>query len=259
MTITDSIVADNARGGVGIGGPGGLTIDHSVISGNTGRYGAGVTVYQDYGGTTVSITDSTISGNHATEGPGGGIFVEGAALRLRGTTVSGNDATEGGGGIYLRQASSIANSTIVGNTATGSGGGIAAADDGGTTISNTTITGNTAAEGAGLATMEEATVNLKNSIVVGNKGPNISGPIDEVVASILGLTAGLTVGDILDPAGLADHGGPTRTIALTDSAANPAVDHGDAATCAGAAVVGLDQRGLPRTPPCDIGAYELQP
>ena len=24
-------------------------------------------------------------------------------------------------------------------------------------------------------------------------------------------------------------------------------------------VNGLDQRGLPRTPPCDIGAYELQP
>jgi hypothetical protein len=81
----------------------------------------------------------------------------------------------------------------------------------------------------------------------------------QTLASIIGIPNGLTLADILDPAGLVDHGGPTKTIALTDSATNAAVDTGDAATCAAAPVNGLDQRGLPRTPPCDLGAYELQP
>ncbi len=79
------------------------------------------------------------------------------------------------------------------------------------------------------------------------------------LASIVGIPAGLTLADILDPAGLADNGGPTETIALTDSATNPARHKADAATCAAAPVGGLDQRGLPRAAPCDIGAYELQP
>jgi hypothetical protein len=69
----------------------------------------------------------------------------------------------------------------------------------------------------------------------------------------------MTLADILDPAGLQGNGGPTQTIALTDSTTDPALDHGDAATCAAGPVDGLDQRGFPRTPPCDIGAYELQP
>ena len=53
----------------------------------------------------------------------------------------------------------------------------------------------------------------------------------------------------LDPAGLQDNGGPTQTIELEETSA--AVDHVPAALCPP-----TDQRGSPRIPPCDIGAYD---
>ena len=130
------------------------------------------------------------------------------------------------------------NSTITANTSGGAGGGINNKNlSGPVLLTNTIVAGNTLlATGAA-------------SEVVG---------LRTVVASSIGVPMGLTLADILS-GGLADHGGPTKTIALTDSPTNPALDTGDAAACAAAPVSGLDQRGLPRTPPCDRGAYELQP
>jgi len=60
----------------------------------------------------------------------------------------------------------------------------------------------------------------------------------------------------LDPAGLADHGGLTPTIALLDD--SPARDAGGAAACAAPPVDGVDQRGVARPigAQCDIGAFE---
>src|SRR5207253_10404420 len=54
---------------------------------------------------------------------------------------------------------------------------------------------------------------------------------------------------------LATNGGPTGTLALLTG--SPAIGHGDPATCSGAAVAGIDQRGIARpTSLCAIGAYE---
>jgi uncharacterized protein (TIGR03382 family) len=50
--------------------------------------------------------------------------------------------------------------------------------------------------------------------------------------------------------------GPTATMPL--SAGSPAIGSGDPATCSGAPVSGVDQRGLPRAT-CDIGAWQTQP
>ncbi|MFI5399179.1 MAG: choice-of-anchor Q domain-containing protein [Candidatus Binatia bacterium] len=47
----------------------------------------------------------------------------------------------------------------------------------------------------------------------------------------------------LDPAGLANNGGPTQTIALL--VGRPAIDAGDNSTCTNAPVSGVDQRGVP--------------
>jgi hypothetical protein len=62
----------------------------------------------------------------------------------------------------------------------------------------------------------------------------------------------------LDPAGLKNNGGATQTIALQSN--SPAIDRGNATTCADVATVnGLDQRGQSRNDlKCDIGAYEMQ-
>jgi hypothetical protein len=80
-----------------------------------------------------------------------------------------------------------------------------------------------------------------------------------VTTSLIGVPSGLTLADILDPAGLADNGGPTSTIALVQGAANPAIDTATSAVCAAAPVNAVDQRGLPRPAACDIGAFEIQP
>lgn len=59
-------------------------------------------------------------------------------------------------------------------------------------------------------------------------------------------------------AGLADNGGPTKTVALLPT--SPAVDAGVEAACSASPVSGLDQRGVtrPHGTSCDSGAYELQ-
>src|SRR6185436_4528831 len=65
-------------------------------------------------GSTLHVSDSSITGNRAWDG--GGINAAGA-LELERTTVSGNHADQNGGGIYLRGHSVIENSTISGNAA----------------------------------------------------------------------------------------------------------------------------------------------
>ncbi|HET7036086.1 MAG TPA: choice-of-anchor Q domain-containing protein [Thermomicrobiaceae bacterium] len=70
---------------------------------------------------------------------------------------------------------------------------------------------------------------------------------------------GATVGDpMLDPAGPADHGGPTMTIALQPG--SPAVAAGNDRLCGRAPVAGVDQRGVDRLQGdhCDLGAFELE-
>jgi hypothetical protein len=63
----------------------------------------------------------------------------------------------------------------------------------------------------------------------------------------------------LDPAGLANNGGPTQTIALLTG--SPAIDAGDETVCAAPPVNNLDQRGYVRpgtgAANCSIGAYEF--
>jgi len=103
-----------------------------------------------------------------------------------------------------------------------------------------------------------------NSIIAGNStGGNPSGAevadiLETETTSVVGVPVGKTLADIL-AGGLANHGGPTQTIALALVAGNPAIDLGTSAVCAAAPVSGLDQRGLPRPTLCDIGAYEAQP
>ena len=154
----------------------------------------------------------------------------------------------------------VTNSTISGNLAVTDGGGIL---NGGTlTVTNSTISGNTAqSDGGGIRGFDYPET-LENSIVAGNTGatnPDIWASIETITTSVIGVPIGMTLADILDPAGLTDNGGPTQTIALALVAGNPAIDLGTGAVCAAAPVNGLDQRGMPRPAACDIGAYEVQP
>ena len=93
----------------------GLTIRHGKTSGDGGGM---------LNSGTLTLTNSTVSGNTATEA--GGIYNNfGGTLTLANSTVSGNTSGQNGGGIFNRLDGTLVltNSTVNGNTANTEGGG----------------------------------------------------------------------------------------------------------------------------------------
>jgi len=90
----------NGNGG-GIVNRGGLTVSDSSVVSNAG--GGGINNDAVNRSTTLTITNSTVSGNSATSSDGG-IFTEGfdgdATLTVSNSSISGNSANANGGGIF---------------------------------------------------------------------------------------------------------------------------------------------------------------
>src|SRR5262249_49089167 len=110
----------------GILNVGTLTVDRSMMSGNTATGnghipGEGGGILNGEG--TMTVSGSTVGGNAADLG--GGIFCDGGALTVRDCVFTGNSATEGGGIYNNRPATlEVQGSTFSRNTASDSGGGI---------------------------------------------------------------------------------------------------------------------------------------
>jgi predicted outer membrane repeat protein len=302
LTIADGSV--NNKGG-GIYNDGTLTVTNSTFSGNGAIYGGGI-----YNDDTLAVTNSTFSGNSADYGGGiyndymatvtnstfsdnsansdGGAIYNDDTLAVTNCTFTGNSAPDGasGGAIYNDDTLTVTNSTFTGNSAPdgGSGGGIY--NDDTLTVTNCTFTGNSAYSGGAIYNDDTATVT--NTIIAGNSrvncvdggsitdgGHNIDGgPTCGFRGTGCADTSGTSFCNTdpeLDPAGLANNGGPTQTIALCTgpgtpascAGRSPAIDAGDNTTCSNPLVSGVDQRGFTRFPPgdpvCDIGAFEVQP
>ncbi len=311
LTSGELAVNDDATAGT-------LTITNStgasnlLISGNnTSR------VFYLNAGANLTISGITITKGSGTgttnpgffDGRGGGIFNNQGTLTLTNSTVSGNTASEYGGGIYTYAGTlTLTNSTVSGNTASAAGGGIF--NDGGTytttTLTNSTVSGNTSRYGGGIysngtlnltsvtvtqnkstdATCttcaggidnSRGTANLKNTIVAGNTVANASASpdFDGAVAAtssynLIGNgqgTTGISNGDAnnnqvgspaspIDPklGALANNGGATQTHELL--AGSPAINTGNNANVTEA----TDQRGFARIVGgiVDIGAFEVQ-
>lgn len=109
ISIVDSTVSNNqALGGGGIFGlyTSGMTLERSTVSGNLAFNGGGMSQYYLYG--PLAIQNSTLSGNTAVGGKGGGFgggvaaaYVYTAGSAVRHSTIAGNYASEYGGGLYL--------------------------------------------------------------------------------------------------------------------------------------------------------------
>lgn len=266
VTISTSTIGANvARGnGGGIYDSSVLTVRDSTITGNaTSANGGGIA---EHGG-AVTISDSTIGGNTAALF-GGGIEGNGD-FTVQGVTVSANMAKTGGG-IYSNGPTGplvVTNTTISDNTAIADGGGIGLSGlplSQSLILTNSTISGNAARVGGGIAVgSTPLVVPIRNSIIAGNDAPSFRDiqyfGQTRWTRSIVGVPAGKTLADIF-AGGLADHGGPTETIALALKAGNPAIDTADTRICAAAPVSDLDQRGMTRPvgAGCDVGAYEAQ-
>src|SRR5262249_39992871 len=127
-------------------------------------------------GGTVSIQNSTISGNHSNCPfcVGGGIGNIGGTVSIRNSTVSDNSAIYGGGihnAVFVPTPSldarvSIQNSTVSDNLADFGGGGIV--NGGMLTVQNSTVSDNVADQFDGGGITNGGTLTIRNSIVSDN-------------------------------------------------------------------------------------------
>ncbi|MFN8538481.1 MAG: choice-of-anchor Q domain-containing protein [Thermomicrobiales bacterium] len=237
-------------------------------SGTVAVTGLTVTGGQTYFGggiisdTTSTVTDVVLSGNQATYG--GGIAAESSAiLRVERSLLTGNSATYGGAVFSNLAATSssgmtVISSTIVGNEAYLGGG---AATIGRVTLLNSTVSGNGADFGGNVYNGRET--RLQNTLVANSaRGGNCANPFtdlgynlaDDGSCSLNSANNSLSNTPAgLDPAGLRDNGGPTKTIALLPGSA--ALNR---IPTSGAECPTTDQRGIarPQGAACDIGAFE---
>jgi hypothetical protein len=200
VTIRDSVISNNVadRDGGALSANGDdalvLTLSNVEISGNTADRDNGGGMDFDDG--TLTIVESTISGNTADD-DGGGIKFEDGTLTISDTTISGNTALYDGGGIWSNDSSlTISDTTISGNAAGDDGGGMDF-DDGTLTIVESTISGNTADDEGGGIRLEDGTLTIVESTISGNtaddEGGGIKfedGTLTIVESTISGNTAG---------------------------------------------------------------------
>lgn len=239
-----------------------LSLDRVLVTGNVAPgndfmskiHGIGAGIGFNTAGRTLTIDNSTISGNRAEgkagqSADGAGLVVYGASATIRSSTIAGNVADGDGGAAVGAGLSSEANGsvtldrvTVAGNRAEDVGAGQAVANlwrDAGSKI---TATRSIIADG-----IAPAGSNSENcALPIISQGSNVED------RNQCGLAPGkdrvnANVG--LGP--LANNGGTTNTRAISKSSA--------AFDFAGACLFG-DQRGFGRAfAACDSGAFELQP
>jgi len=229
----------------------------TIRNGHVGNDAGGI---DNEDGSTVTVTNCTLSGNSA--GLGGGMF-NGGPLTIGSTTISDNSAANGGG-IYNSGGgtTTITNSTVSGNTAS-FGGGIF--NIGMLAITNSTLSNNSASLGGGVFNTETFQIgdtilnmgasgaNIANFGTVTSLGYNLSSDDGEGV--LTGPGDQINTNPLLGP--LQDNGGPTFTHELLSG--SPAINAGDPNFTPPPL---FDQRGPDffrvRNGRIDIGSFEVQ-
>ncbi len=161
LTVEQGKSPMTAPGG-GIVNAGTLTVTNSTLSGNSAPLGDGGAISNEQSG-TLTLTNSTVSANFA-QSVGGGIANEGGTLTLTNSTISTNLAEVDGGGIANSGTLTLTNSTVSANVAQRGGGGIESF--GTLTVTNSTLSGNSAHTGGAID--NAGTLTVTNSTLSGN-------------------------------------------------------------------------------------------
>ncbi len=246
LTMTNCTLDNNQSGqnGGAIANFGTIMMMNCTLSNNRAGSGAGIVNFAS-GGNSITLNNTTISGNVAV-GSGGGIATTGITTTLNNSTVSGNSANSGGGINSGTGSTLILNSTTIsGNSATTIGGGLYSINSGTATLNNSIIANSTS--GGDCRTAAGGNVSATYSLIE-----------DNLTCVNLTNSNNLTGDPNLGP--LADNGGSTQTHALLPGSI--AIDTGNSALT-------TDQRGSTRPVDdsnsangsgnlADIGAFEVQ-
>ncbi|MBV9669835.1 MAG: hypothetical protein JOZ43_02670, partial [Acidobacteriales bacterium] len=195
---TSNSGGDAAGGGMWLVSSIAVTITNTSISNNSVVGGSGTTLGSAEGGgidngvsLPMSISGSTISGNSATDqegaGYGGGIS-NGATVSITDTTLSGNSGINGGAinNRFTTNTLKLLRCTLSGNSCTASGFTGGAIDNSGTLFAtNSTFSGNLTPQcttgecggavwSANAATLTNCTL-TNNQTVTGTSAPNVTG------------------------------------------------------------------------------------
>lgn len=261
LTITNSQIVNNVASveGGGIFNYGNLTINNTIISGNTANdgYGGGIVHYSDV--LTInntSVTMNTIVADGSSNGSG--ILNEHGTVILNNTTVSNNlisGSTDYKAMIYNAGGDVTLNNSTISGATQKAGIGIAKSW-GNIDINNSTIANNQ----YGIVNNygHGGKITLRNSIVAQNNVYDCRGPIVSLGHNLLGNTNDCkfttVTGDITNLAPKLGQmtGFPGYIPLLIGS---PAINTADSSTC-----LPTDQRGLPRPQGirCDMGSYEYK-
>ena len=300
LYVENSVFAANDTGygwGGGILTSGPLTVTGSTFNNNISAYGAAIynnrttssIRYSRFDGNTATRTDgaisnqqgevdiiaSTFTGNHSAD-EGGAIASTGVTsiegngiLRITQSTFDHNEALYGGAIRISGGVLDLTNSTFFENHARYNGA-LSVVTDVITSVTNNTFMNNSADNqvgGVGMGRGISAAVH--NNLLIDNTAPAdgncqsfVPGGTDNIStdSSCVGFHVIPSAQLKFDPAGLADNGGSTQTIAL--QASSPAINAGDNASAldADGNPLQYDQRGagFPRIAggTVDIGAFE---
>jgi hypothetical protein len=290
------VVANNFSLGLG----GGLSINGGTVNinrstfDNNGTTGGGSAIANGNG--TLNLTDCTFTANSSGGGGAlGAISNNTGNTNITNCTFSGNSAGRGGALVSFGSGTvTVNNSTFTGNSATLGGGGAIAFFSGTTNLNNCTITGNMAVNSpnggaGGISNLGSGTMNVRSTIVALNSATgfsvfqDVSGAYVSQGFNLIGKTNGSTgftaatdrtgtetapLDPKLDPNGLQNNGGPTKTVALLFG--SPAIDKGTRTGLPGNLVTDQRGTGFARTfddtsvpsatggDNTDIGAFEVQ-
>ena len=232
---------------------------NTIISGN-----GAVRVFEVGSDETVTLSGMTIT--NGSSSLGGGILNTNGTLTVTNSAISGNVDTStgaGGGGGGIRLSSTVGssatltviNTTISGNSAANNGGGIWSSAGNTVTVTNSTISGNSGGFGGGVYTL--STLNLNNSIVANNTGPNgadcFRGFVtvnaqNSLIETGLGCVNGTNTGNLT--------GDPALNGDLTLSAFSRAINAGSNALIPAGIATDLAGNARIQFATVDMGAYE---
>ncbi|HEY7007797.1 MAG TPA: choice-of-anchor Q domain-containing protein [Jatrophihabitantaceae bacterium] len=250
LAVTPGAEGEEGPGGILNLGAGTLTLVHvSTISSNVG--GTGVT-NGVAASATLTITDSTVTGNESYP-DAGGIENDGGSVTLTRSTIAYNSSRNSSGGGIGNYGGTfrVIDSTISGNATDESGGGII--NYGTATFSGTILAGNTQSD-------DDRQDNCAGAGTFMSNGYNIFGtPCGAAAPTDLVGTFAQPIDAVLKALG--NYGGPTQTMVPRPS--SPAVNKIPVGASGGVCPDSgtTDQRGIarPQSGACDIGSVERKP